>query len=204
MNPRSVLRLCPVAVCVLLFACASPKPPAKPVTSRPVSRPTPVQRATVSLEQIRREAAVVEVSGMRSIPLAVSLGKTGWSRIPSELLKFQTAIFASEAKVNGVADYKVTKGGYLVVACNYDYQGNDSGNWVEERWTRAQFYSNGWRELVVEDLGGALVDGQNRQHAVFVKGVATGATGRLRCNKYSPPYFIICSDKPAAQPTARQ
>lgn len=203
-----------MSACAFLIACNPPPPAAPPAkeakpvvkVAKPVrepAKPVEIQRATVSLEQIRREAAEVEVLGMAAMPLVVSPGKAAWSRVPAEFSKHSTLIFSSTAKVNGVADYKVTRGGYLVVACNYDYQGNDSGNWVEERWTREQFYANGWRELVAEDLGGALVDGQNRQHVVFVKGVATGSTGRLRCNKYSPPFFIVCSDKLAAQQSAK-
>jgi|GEM_PF-1182812 len=202
MKSKFALLLCPTVACTLLLACASPKQTPPPKAAAP--RPTQIQRATVSLEQIRRDAAQVEVLNMKPVPLAVGEGKTAWVRVPSELSKYRTLIFATSGPANGVADYKVTKGGYLVVACNYDYQGNASGNWQAERWTREQFYANGWRELVAEDLGGALVDGQNRQQVVFVKGVATGATGRLRCNKYSPPFFIVCSDKLATQQTARQ
>ena len=29
----------------------------------------------------------------------------------------------------------------------------------------------------------------------FVRPVTAGDTGRLRCNKYSPPYLILCSNK---------
>ena len=153
----------------------------------------------VSLEQIRKDPAQVEVLNMKPVPLVVGEGKTAWVRVPQGLAKFQTQIFASIGRGNGVADYKVTHGGYLVVACNYDYQGNPSGNWTEDRWTREQFYANGWRELVPEEIGGPLVDGQGRQHVLFVRGVSAGQTGRLRCNKYSPPYFILCSDIPVTK-----
>lgn len=223
---RFSVALCALSVCAFLVACNPPppvapptpeakpavkgaKPAAKPATAvaKPVrepAKPVEIQKATVSLEQIRREAAEVEVLGMKPVSLVVGSGKTAWARVPQDLLRYQTKVFASEVRSEAVADYKVTKGGYLVVACNYSYQGNDSGNWVEERWTREQFYANGWRELVAEDIGGPLVDGQNRQHVLFVKGVATGQSGRLRCNKYSPPYFIICSDKEAVTQTAQQ
>lgn len=211
MKSRLLLLIPPSLAFALLVGCkpsqpeAAPskesKPPAKKVSvtkpPREAAKPVEIQKATVSLEQIRREAAEVEVIGMKLVPLVVGSGKTAWSRIPQDLLKFKTQVFASEVRSKGVAEYKVTKGGYLVVACNYSYQGNDSGDWVEHRWKREQFYANGWRELVPEDVGGPLMDGQNRHHVLFVKGVTAGQSGSLRCNKYSPPYFIVCSNDEA-------
>lgn len=200
MKSPVTLLLCPVLACSLLLACSSPKkaPPARS------AGPPRIQRAPVSLEQIRRAPAEVEVLNMKPVPLVPGEGKFAWIRVPTQFTQYQTLIFTNSGPVNGVADYKVTRGGYLVVACNYDYQGNASGNWQGERWTREQFYEHGWRELVAEDMGGVLVDGQNRQQAVFVKGVAAGERGRLRCNKYSPPFFIVCSNAAAMRPTAQQ
>ena len=180
--------------CGLLVACVSPKSKSAAPRPQKATAPPPIQRATMTLEQIRREPAAVTVLQMQSIVLTVSPGKTGWLRVPEQFTKFRTRIFASEGRSSGVADYKVTQSGYLVAACNYDYQGNGSGGWEAESWTREQFYAHGWRELVPEVMGGPLVDGQNRQHVVFVKAVSAGESGRLRCNKYSPPYFILCSN----------
>ena len=134
---------------------------------------------------------------MKPVPLAAGVGKTNWLRVPDELLKRQARIFAPVGPVNGVADYKVTAAGYLLVACNYDYQGNASGNWQEGRWFREQFYAHGWREATAKELGGALVSGQNREQVVFVKKVAAGESGRLRCNKHDPPFFIVRGGEPA-------
>ena len=197
MKPNLVRFGLPALTVLFMVACASPKPKPAPKVAAP--RPPQIQKASVSLEQIRKDPAQVEVLNMKPVPLVVGEGKTAWVRVPQGLAQFQTQIFASIGRGNGVADYKVTHGGYLVVACNYDYQGNPSGNWTEDRWTREQFYANGWRELVPEEIGGPLVDGQGRQHVLFVRGVSAGQTGRLRCNKYSPPYFILCSDNPTAQ-----
>ena len=153
----------------------------------------PIQRMTVSWDKIRNSPAKIEVVNMTPVILTERPEKNAWSRVPSQLATYQTMIFAPTGAVNGVADYKVTSAGYLLVACNYDYQGNASGDWKEGCWTRADFYTHGWTEATSEDLGGALVNGQNRQQVVFVKKVEAGETGRLRSNKYDPPYFILCS-----------
>jgi hypothetical protein len=178
---------------ILLSGCSSTKP------KHPVARTTPppqIQRMTSSWDDIRKEPATVEVLNMKSVPLSVGQGKTAWVRVPDQFAKYRTAIFATNAPVNGVADYKVTTGGYLLVACNFDFQGNPSGGWEATRWTRAQFYQHGWREATAKDLGGFLVKGDNREQVVFVKKVPAGESGRLRCNKYDPPYFIVCGNEP--------
>ncbi len=155
-----------------------------------------IQRMTASWDDIRKEPAAVEVLNMKSQPLVVGQGKTAWMRVPDQLTKYRTTIFTATEPMNGAANYRVTKAGYLLVACNFDYQGNSSGEWEASRWTREQFYEHGWREATHKDLGGALVKGDNREQVVFVKRVAAGESGRLRCNKYDPPYFILCSNEP--------
>ena len=130
---------------------------------------------------------------MKPVPLVASEGKSAWVRVPDLFTNRQAMIFMPTGPVNGVADYKVTKGGHLLVACDYSYQGNSSGGWQEQRWTRQQFYAHGWLEATTEDLGGVLVNGGNREQVVFVKKVAAGESGRLRCNKYGPPHFIVCT-----------
>ena len=56
-----------------------------------------------------------------------------WARVPNELVG--ASIFATPPTgANGTADFKVTNGGQIYLALNYDYQGNGSGGWTEERW----------------------------------------------------------------------
>jgi len=174
------------ALGILLSGCSS--------TNRPVSSRPKIQRMTVDWEQVWSEPAAVEVFRMKPVPLvAGGEDKTAWVRVPDLFTKQPAMIFMATGPVNGVADYKVTKGGYLLVACDYTYKGNSSGSWLEERWTRQQFYKHGWREATAKDLGGVLVSGDNHRQVVFVKKVVAGESGRLRCNKYGPPHFIVCS-----------
>jgi hypothetical protein len=188
MTQAVVLSMCGILLC----GCSSTKPN-RPVAR--VSRPPQIQRMDVSWEKIRKEPASIEVLNMEPVPLSVGEGKAEWARVPDQFAKYRTTIFAANRPVNGVADYKVTTGGYLLVACNFDYQGNSGGDWEASRWTRAQFYKHGWREATANDLGGVLVKGDNRAQVIFVKRVEAGEKGRLRCNKYDPPYFIVSSNK---------
>jgi hypothetical protein len=86
-----------------------------------------------------------------------------------------------------------------VVACNYSYQGNSSGGWTDEQWLRADFYRDGWKEADPENLGGRLVLIGNREQVIFVKKAEAGDSGRLRCNKYNPPFFLLCTEDPGPQ-----
>ena len=44
-------------------------------------------------------------------------------------------IFVPTSGTNGVTDLKVTTDGYLLLACNFDDQGNREGSWNQEAWT---------------------------------------------------------------------
>ena len=52
--------------------------------------------------------------------------------------------------------------------------------------------------MSADDLGGALVKGDNRAQVNFSKTVHQGEKLRLRCNKYDPPYPILGSVTPDA------
>jgi hypothetical protein len=91
----------------------------------------------------------------------------------------------------GVADFRVTRSGVLLLACNFSYQGNSSGDWKEKRWTKEQFQDHGWRLLDPAELGGLLIKGDGREQDVFMKEVTEGDEFRLRCNKYDPPFVIV-------------
>ena len=106
-------------------------------------------------------------------------------RVP-EVLRGAKVFSGSPIKHNGVADFKASAAGRVYLACNYDYQGNRSGGWIEERWMPEQFVENGWS--LVQGL--ELVSWENRSYVVFTKELKAGESGRLRCNKYDPPYFI--------------
>jgi hypothetical protein len=85
----------------------------------------------------------------------------------------------------------VTEDGYLLIACNFDYQGNKSGNWTAEAWDEKKFKSHGWHLVDNHELEGNLVKGNDRGQVVFARQVRKGETLHLRCNKYDPPFPIL-------------
>jgi len=132
---------------------------------------------------------------MQPTALAASDDKNGWAKVPPQLTKYGAVVYMPSANTNGVADITVTGDGYLLIACNYDYQGNSSGNWDEEDWNERKFKTKGWRKLSKTELGAVLVKGDNREQVVFVKQVRKGAAYRIRCNKYDPPFPILLTGK---------
>lgn len=156
--------------------------------------------AALSIPQVVRAAdwkaivkspAQVTVLQMQAKPLVVSADKNGWARVPTMLSQNGAVIFATTNESLGVADIQVVSDGYLLIACNWDYQGNNSGDWAKDAWDERKFKSKGWDKLTKGELDGELIRNNNRVQTLFVKRVKKGDTFRLRCNKYEPPYAIL-------------
>ena len=148
------------------------------------------------LRPLAKTPATISVLNMQPVPLVISADKNGWARIPPFLSNHGATIFTPSASTNGVADIEIQADGYLFLACNWDYQGNQSGDWEKDRWTESKFKSKGWVRLSKNELGGELVKNDNRAQMLFFKKVKKGENLRLRCNKYDPPYPILLMSKP--------
>lgn len=146
-------------------------------------------------ESMKRNPAAIEVVNMQPTPLVASSGKDGWAKIPDQLARYNPVIYKATGGTNGVTDLTVLADGWLIVSCNYDYQGNNSGTWDEEVWSEKKFKAKGWHELSKNELGGVLVKGDNREQTLFCKQVRRGDKLRIRCNKYDPPFPILLSPK---------
>jgi hypothetical protein len=145
-------------------------------------------------DSMRRNPVRVEVLEMKPQPLVEAAGTAkwnGWLQVPPKLKEYGAIVYMPTKDHLGVAEIKVVADGYLLLACNYDYQGNSGGDWAEERWDEERFVSRGWHPLSKAELGGDLVKTDKRQQVVFGKAVRKGETLRLRCNKYDPPYPIV-------------
>ncbi|MEA3186548.1 MAG: hypothetical protein QOD99_378 [Chthoniobacter sp.] len=137
---------------------------------------------------VQRTAGEATVVNMKAEPL-VEGGY--WSKVPKKFLELKAQIFSDEhgKKTNGVADLTVTKEGWIFVACDYGYEGNQQGGWMDERWEEKDFKKRGWS--VLGKAEGALVDKGNREWVVFAKHLKAGETLRLRANKYNAPHVIL-------------
>jgi hypothetical protein len=144
-----------------------------------------------SLSEMAASPAGLDVARMTEVRLELSPGPKGWMQVPKNLAIDAANIFKPEKDGQGHTELRVTKDGYVLLACNYSYQGNPSGNWQKDVWTEQQFKRKGWRVLSKSVLGGLLVQGDGREQVIFWKKVKAGETYNLRCNKYDPPYPIL-------------
>jgi hypothetical protein len=121
------------------------------------------------LEKTREAPGAVEVVGGGFVPLdppeaAAEDGGTeekikgAWVMVRPKLLGIGIQVHKASGPIKGVAIYTVKKSGYVMVACNYAYQGNNSGNWTDTRWEAEDFKKNGWRELEEKEMGGKLIN----------------------------------------------
>jgi hypothetical protein len=144
-----------------------------------------------SLSEMAASPAGLDVARMTEVRLELSPGPKGWMQVPKKLAIDAANIFKPEKDQQGHTEFRVTKAGYVLLACNYSYQGNSSGNWQKDVWTEQQFKRKGWRVLSKSALGGLLVQGDERVQVIFWKKVKAGETYNLRCNKYDPPYPML-------------
>jgi len=150
----------------------------------------------IDWEAVKRAPAQIKVINMQPARLAEEKkkveksDKVGWVKVPPQL-KTGAVIYEPSRSTNGVADVTVLGDGYLMLACNYDNQGNGSGKWDEEAWNEEKFKAEGWQVVAEADLGGLLVKNDNRSQTIFLKQVKKGEAFRLRCNKYDPPFPIL-------------
>jgi len=142
---------------------------------------------------VKHQPAIVHVEGTRPEQLAPGSGTTGWAKVPDNLKRLAAVVQMPLSKHLGVAEYRVSGSGWAIIACNWDYQGNQSGDWKKEALSESNLISQGWRKLSEAELGGRLVKGDGRVQTVFIKKLERGEEGRLRCNKYDPPFFIVGS-----------
>ncbi len=145
----------------------------------------------VDLSEIAAAPAAINAVKMEPTKLAVSAEKKGWLAVSDGLLSHSAVIYRPVIDHLGIADFTVTRSGYLLLACNFDYQGNESGEWQKEAWDERKFKLKGWKALKNSALGGALIQSDKREQILFWKKVSAGERFVLRCNKYDPPYPIV-------------
>lgn len=178
------------------------KAPSIPVSKAATNLPAPPVPATpVRLPPWKiagAKPAGVEVKKMKLVPLVVSTNALGWEDVPPVFRERSAQIMALTVPAGvetGVAEYTVRSSGYALIACNFGYQGNNSGDWQSSRWQPSDFAANGWTSIPQTELGGFLTSVDvHRVQVIFWKNLAAGETGRIRCNKYYPPYFIVLGE----------
>ncbi len=98
-------------------------------------------------DAIAKAPPEIAVLQMKVKPLVVCADKDGWARIPDMLSQRGAVIYMPDDGHLGVADIQVISDGYLFITCNWDYQGNQSGDWDKDAWDERKFKSKGWDKL---------------------------------------------------------
>ena len=145
-----------------------------------------------------RQPAIVDTPGYHWRQMAEGRESGLWVHLGTPFRQFgaqrtghdPAANWPKDNPKSGYIEYTVKRDGWLLVACNYAYQGNKSGGWIEERWEPKDFEKNGWKHLDSKRMGFAAIDEWNAMSYIFAKFVKAGETQRLRCNKYGAPRLI--------------
>jgi len=143
-------------------------------------------------EAAKRDAAQVTVVNCEPVPLVEGTGKGQFLKVGKKLTDAGAQVFvqAPGKKTSNVADLSVTKDGWVLIAAHYGYEGNSQGDWDKEAWDEKKFKKGAWQVLQKTEMGGPLVDSDNREWVVFAKRLKAGTTMRLVVNKYSYPHVI--------------
>ncbi|HYE18092.1 MAG TPA: hypothetical protein VEA69_06595, partial [Tepidisphaeraceae bacterium] len=189
---RRLASLAPAAAVATPAAVATATTGSKPVAPAAggtIKRPAGAGSADLS------RAATIESDVYEPVPLeegATRQGSGTWA-LPESFKKLKLQVYSQKKKgagQDGMTEFRVTKAGTILIACNWDYQGNDGGGWKATRMSQQQFVEQGWRVVANEQLGGVLKLGK-REQIIFSRDAKVGETFKLRCNKYDPPFVIL-------------
>lgn len=146
-------------------------------------------------------ATAVTVIGRGPVPLIEAEGTDNWRYIPDfirgSLIYTNPLVPVPNGDPStGVVDFSVTQSGKLYITADYNYEGNTSGGWIDERKTFEQLLADGW------DYGGDIRYGNGFLMRLFSRDANAGEDFHLRVNKYIPPYVIVPTEQTGNTPSA--
>lgn len=172
---------------------ASTIPKTTTTTPAPAKQPAVKIPANSDWAKVMAKPATITVAGQEPIALDPELENQPFKEIPGVLAKRATIYHKQKDRYNGVCAITVDKEGFLLLACDYNPNGNNSNGWQQERWMPERFEKEGWKKLSAQDLGGSL-----GELTIFLKYVKAGEEVKVRTSKYSAPKAIIF-DAPASK-----
>jgi hypothetical protein len=167
---------------------AAPRPGPPSPAATPAPKPQP---AVAAIQGISREnPAKIECEDMN--PSLIEEGGSGqiekWTSVPAEFkgatIYYPKTVKADQSKAAVI--YKTLEPGRVYAVCNFTSQGNPSGGWMNDRWTEADFLAHGWARVA----GAEFVNEKGGVYMVLTKVLTKEDAGRLRSNKYNPPYLV--------------
>ncbi len=163
----------------------TPREPANPDRSPVADQTTPQPDRPLT------NAVAATVSVTNQTPVTVS-EEYGWSGIPDYL--HGAVVYAGTRKPGRTVDFTVDKGGIVVMAASWDYDGNKSGGWYETRTTKQSLKRDGWVDLGSMSLA---LGGKDHQYTLFGRTVESGETFQYHTRKYNPPFVIALDEEQA-------
>lgn len=170
----------------------APPAPATPVPARSVA-PAPNAPAPATLAAITRENPAKIACEEMDPGEVVEGGDTqklieAWVSFPAEFkgatIYYPKSVKADQSKAAVV--YKTLAPGRVYVVINFKDQGNSGGGWKNDRWVEADFLAHGWSRVA----GAEFVNQKGGSYMVLTKVLTMEDGGRLRSNKYNPPYLM--------------
>ena len=149
---------------------------------------TPASGNTASAEVPWPVFGHVAVSDFNPRELQPSnLAEPGYfSAVPESLRGLM--IFSDERRPNGnVLEFEVLRTTTAYLAGFWEYEGNDEGDWDDERLTLSDMLNLGW--TYVDDM----TYHNGRVYNVLSRELQPGGRLRIRANKYSPPLLLLDS-----------
>jgi len=123
---------------------------------------------------------VVEVLGSKVQPVGAVVA-------PRQMRAELEGTLVYDSGVSGVAIVRVHRKARIYVAASWAYDGNNSGQWTQERWTKEDFKNHGWKEIGTVRIPHR---GHEQQHILFVRDCNKGDRFRLRSRKYGAPFVF--------------
>jgi hypothetical protein len=175
-----------------VLASIAPRPPEAAVAPMPGDlASTPIPLAGTVAELIRNSAQVNSLKYEAEPIVAIANGPAGWRSVAPIFQHAKAVSYSRSKQSSGLAEFEVTRSGYLLLACNWSYQGNPSGGWVPSRLKKEDFIQRGWQPVDNAIFSGLVRFESKGDQALFIKRVEKGEKYTLRCNKYYPPYAIV-------------
>jgi hypothetical protein len=134
----------------------------------------------------------VEVATFNPQLLIESESATGWREVPDYLRGSMIHSLSNGHPGyvdGGVIDFDVTESGLVYLACHWGYEGNDSGDWTDDRLLREDLFAMGWHYF--DDMKAQ----SGRRFRIMYKTVIQGEHFQMRVNKYEPPLLMTLTDQ---------
>jgi hypothetical protein len=105
-----------------------------------------------------------------------------WTKVPGFL---RGAVIYSKTPKGRELEFEALKDGLVVLAASWTYDGNDSGGWLEGRFTSDAMIQHGWAPI------GYMTLNEKDVHQLFARQAKSGERFKFHTRKYNQPLLLI-------------